>query len=229
VSPSSPSPRKRTPIRNKATHTKTKRRTQAERREATIEKLVNACIAVLAEVGYAGASVKAICARAGVSQGALFRHFETRLELLAHAVDVLGERNLRAFTNIMEQGQEPWSRELIEMFVSVLRDISRSSAHAAWREVVAAARVHAELSQAVSAAVARLESGILRLVDELLPGSPDETLEAATVVLSLMHMFDSEAVTVVVKPNPQIETARLRWAADVLTELYTRRHAGPKN
>ena len=58
------------------------RRTQAERRAATIERLVDASIAVLAESGYAGASVKAICDHAGVSQGALFRHFETRLELL---------------------------------------------------------------------------------------------------------------------------------------------------
>ena len=61
------------------------RRTQAERREATIGKLVEATIGCLAELGYSGTSTGAICKRAGVSQGGMFRHFGTRLELIAAA------------------------------------------------------------------------------------------------------------------------------------------------
>jgi hypothetical protein len=36
------------------------------------------------------------------------------------------------------------------------------------------------------------------------------------VLLSLMHMFDSEAVTTAVHPNPGIEEARIAWTADLL-------------
>ena len=55
-----------------------RRRTQQERREGTIRKLLDAAAETLIEVGYSEASVQRICARAEVSQGALFRHFASR-------------------------------------------------------------------------------------------------------------------------------------------------------
>lgn len=199
------------------------RRTQAERRAATIERLVDASIAVLAESGYAGAGVKAICDRAGVSQGALFRHFETRLELLVHVVDAIGARNIESFMRAAGITDAPWTLDRLDDFVRVLRDVSRSPTHAAWREVVAAARIHSDLADAVGAAVARFEAAIIHMVELGLPGTREQTLETVTIVLSIMHMFDSEALTVTVKPNPEIEAARVAWATRVLSELYARR------
>jgi AcrR family transcriptional regulator len=199
------------------------KRTQAERRAATIERLVDASIAVLAEAGYAGASVKAICDRAGVSQGALFRHFDTRVDLLVHVVDELGTRNVQAFIRAAGISDAPWTLDRLDHFVDVLRAVSRSTAHAAWREVVSAARVEPDLAEAVGGAVSRLEAAIIRMVELGLPGTPEQTLETVTIVLSIMHMFDSEAVTVRVKPNPQVEAARVAWATRVLRELYDRR------
>lgn len=199
------------------------RRTQAERRNATIERLVDASIAVLAESGYAGASVKAICDRAGISQGALFRQFETRLELLVHVVDAIGARNIDSFMRAAGITDAPWTLDRLDHFVRVLRDVSRSPTHAAWREVVAAARIHPDLAEAVGAAVARFEAAIIRMVELGLPGTREQTLETVTIVLSVMHMFDSEALTVTVKPNPEIEAARVVWATRVLRELYARR------
>ncbi len=58
------------------------RRTQEERRETTIRKLLDAATEALIEDGYAAASVQNVCDRAGLSQGALFRHFATREELM---------------------------------------------------------------------------------------------------------------------------------------------------
>ena len=57
--------------------------TQAERRAGTRRALLDATTASLVAHGYAGASTTAICAAAGVSQGALFRHFPTKGALLA--------------------------------------------------------------------------------------------------------------------------------------------------
>ena len=71
------------------------RRTQEERREGTIRKLLDAATEALIEVGYAGASVQEICERAGVSQGGLFRHFATREALMVAVGEDVGQQTLR--------------------------------------------------------------------------------------------------------------------------------------
>lgn len=63
--------------------------TQAERRASTRGALLDATTGSLVAHGYAGASTTAICAAAGVSQGALFRHFPTKGALLAECAAVL--------------------------------------------------------------------------------------------------------------------------------------------
>lgn len=63
--------------------------TQAERRAGTRRALLDATTDSLVAHGYAGASTTAICAAAGVSQGALFRHFPTKGALLAECAAVL--------------------------------------------------------------------------------------------------------------------------------------------
>lgn len=66
-----------------------RRRTQAERREATRGALLDATLECLVERGYAGTTTTEVCARAGVSQGALFRHYPTKAHLLAAAIERL--------------------------------------------------------------------------------------------------------------------------------------------
>ena len=58
-------------------------RTQQQRREETVGGCLEACIATIVEVGYARASAAVITKRAGVSVGALFRHFETMGDFMA--------------------------------------------------------------------------------------------------------------------------------------------------
>ncbi len=54
---------------------------------ATREKIVRATIAVLSESGVASASTGAVAKFAGVSQGALFRHFPSKALLLSTATE----------------------------------------------------------------------------------------------------------------------------------------------
>ena len=58
-------------------------RTQQQRREDTIARLLDASIDTIIEVGYARASAKVITQRAQVSDGALFRHFPTMGDFMA--------------------------------------------------------------------------------------------------------------------------------------------------
>ncbi len=62
------------------------RRTQADRRAGTKEKLERSAVAALVEVGAEGATTTEICRRAGVSQGALFQHYPSKQSLLVAAV-----------------------------------------------------------------------------------------------------------------------------------------------
>jgi AcrR family transcriptional regulator len=69
--------------------TETAHRTQAQRREQTRTALLDATIDCLVEIGYARTSVQEICARAGVSKGAVQHHFTAKAELMAAAVEHL--------------------------------------------------------------------------------------------------------------------------------------------
>src|SRR5262249_59611980 len=86
------------------------RRTQRQRREATIAKLLDATLAALIDVGYTRASIKEICLRAGVSDGGLFRHFQSRLDLILAAADHIAQReleNIRRQVAKADLGAEP--------------------------------------------------------------------------------------------------------------------------
>jgi AcrR family transcriptional regulator len=62
---------------------------------ATRARLVDAAVASLVEDGLAGTSTPRVAARAGVSQGALFKHYPTKDQLLAAAVEAM----LRGFVD----------------------------------------------------------------------------------------------------------------------------------
>ncbi len=70
------------------------RRTQAERTATTRRRLLDATVAALVELGASGVTTTEVARRAGVSQGALFRHFPTKGALLAAAVEDLFPRML---------------------------------------------------------------------------------------------------------------------------------------
>lgn len=63
--------------------------TQAERRTATRAKLLDAAMATLVERGIVRFTTTEVGQRAGVSQGAIFRHFPTKADLLAATVEHL--------------------------------------------------------------------------------------------------------------------------------------------
>jgi AcrR family transcriptional regulator len=60
---------------------------QQARARATRKKVVDAAVTLLGEEGLAGVRTAAVARRAGVSQGALFRHFPTKAALLGAALE----------------------------------------------------------------------------------------------------------------------------------------------
>lgn len=193
----------------------TKRRTQEERRQETIGKLLVATIACLSELGYAGTSTSKIVSRAGVSQGALFNHFDSRLALIVAATEEVCARHLEQFARAVALAEQlPGDR--VEAVVAFVRETSRTPAHAAWHEVMVAARTDAALREGVRGALARFEAGLLDAAQAVFEVPDERMVRFGAIVLSLMHAFDSEAVTVGIVPNDAIEAQRVAWAVEVL-------------
>lgn len=62
---------------------------QAERREATRGALIKAARSCFVDHGFEATSTEAVLVRAGVSKGALYHHFDSKLELLAAVFDAV--------------------------------------------------------------------------------------------------------------------------------------------
>ncbi|WP_297545805.1 TetR/AcrR family transcriptional regulator [Amycolatopsis sp.] len=67
------------------------REPQQERSRTTRRRLVEAAVECIAELGWYGTTVAVIAERAGVSRGAAQHHFPTREDLVAAAVEHVGE------------------------------------------------------------------------------------------------------------------------------------------
>jgi AcrR family transcriptional regulator len=124
-------------------------RTQAERRASTQAKILDATVEALVHVGYAGASTTEICKLAGVSQGALFRYWPTKGELLADAAKHLLGRVTEAYEQTFAGRGGVGAREALEGLWETYRLPDLQAAV----ELYVAARTDPDLA----AALARIE------------------------------------------------------------------------
>ncbi len=144
------------------------RRTQAERTATTRRALLDATIECVVALGYGGTTTTEICKRAGVSQGALFRHFPTKAALLAAAVEDLFPRILDGFR---AQARElpPAGSDRAGAVVDLLWDAYERPELQAAIELYVAARTDADLAAALAGVEAPHRERLHALAAELLP------------------------------------------------------------
>ncbi|MFQ6398858.1 TetR/AcrR family transcriptional regulator [Nocardia sp. KC 131] len=190
------------------------RRTQAERRATTIAKLVDATIEAIAEVGYHRASLGEISQRSGVSKGGIFRHFDSRIDLVVAAAEEVGHQHMAAFNS------RPVSRERRD-FVDVMRAVRsqiRDRTNTVWFELLVAARTEPELRARLAPVANALIADVERVAVEILgPEVPPEL--ARLLATSLIHMFDGEAIFRSTYPRPELEDARIDYVAEAYRVL----------
>lgn len=132
----------------------TARRTQAQRRASSRQKILDAAVACLAERGYAGTTFPEVLARAGLSNGAMWRHFRSKAELLAAAV-LHAEHGLAPdvgdhdATGAADDHPGRSAAELVDAAVAHLWDYARTPAFQALIELLRASRSDAELRAAL--------------------------------------------------------------------------------
>ncbi|NRD63693.1 TetR/AcrR family transcriptional regulator [Corallococcus exiguus] len=143
------------------------RRTQAERRESTRRKLLDATIEALVEQGYARLTTVEVAKRAGVSQGALFTHFETKEELLAVAVEHLFPRLIQDF--LAGVGARPSGKDRVGAAVDMLWTAYQRPELQAAIELYVAARTSPELQKALAVVDGPHRQNMHRVARELFP------------------------------------------------------------
>ncbi|MGJ8609719.1 MAG: TetR/AcrR family transcriptional regulator [Octadecabacter sp.] len=110
------------------------RRTQSQRSEETINRLVKATISLMAEVGFVNMTTTSIAKRAGVSRGAMLHHFTNKVALVIYATGKMW-RGVVAASDALRAQSDParpdpagfvealWNGAMAETHVSVSVDM----------------------------------------------------------------------------------------------------------
>ncbi|OBH52905.1 TetR/AcrR family transcriptional regulator [Mycobacterium sp. E2479] len=190
-------------------------RTQQQRREETVGRLIDACIATIIEVGYARASAAVIAKRAGMSVGALFRHFDTMGDFMAATASEVLRRQLESFTKGV--AEIPADRPALQAVLEILRDITGGPTNTVIYELTIAARTDEKLRDTLQHELGQYAAKIDD-VARALPGVeafPEDTL---LVLVALMrNVFDGAAVIEGVLPQPEIAAQRIPVLMALLT------------
>ena len=194
------------------------------RSQRTRAKILEAATEVLFEVGYAGAKTPLIAERAGVSQGALYRHFPTKIDLLAEALaEILAgarDRFVRAFERDSEAAVDPAGaafRHLWDVFVSPPLQGAFELYQAARTDPALAARVGPIIADHRARAVAGARA--------LFPDAAREHEDFDGAVHALMSTMQGAAVFGALVPADDtiVETQRRSIERMLRSELDQRR------
>jgi AcrR family transcriptional regulator len=189
-------------------------RTQQQRREETITRLLDASIATIIEVGYARASAALIAKRANVSDGALFRHFPTMGDLMAATAREVMRRQLDLFSKTV--AELPSDTPALEASLTVLRDITGNDTNTVMYELLIAARTDEKLRATLQDVLSEYATNIYDMARGV-PGAdqyPQDTF--AALVATLTNTFDGAAIVRAVLPQPELETQRIQLLTSLL-------------
>ena len=190
-------------------------RTQQQRREHTVARLLDASITTIAEVGYGRASAAVIARRADVSEGALFRHFNTMGDFMAATAYEVLRRQLELFTK--QVAEIPADDPALKAALTILRDLTATPTNAVLYELMIAARTDEKLRATLQIVLDQYRCKIYDAA-RALPGAdgfPEDTFPV--VVAMLTNTFDGAAMVRAVLPQPEIEDQRIALLMSLLS------------
>ena len=208
------------------------RRTQQQRRDATRLALLEATTACLIERGYQRTTTTAVCERAGLSQGALFRHFPTKQALLSasaqHLHDQLDLRFMQQFRRLDRGGDSAPDGDTaadrharrVRRAIHLLWQVFQSPELGASLELELAARtdpaLHADLEPVLA-----LNAGRIRdLVAELFPDAVRDELYERTIDL-VFELMQGMAVSHIVDRSGDHYRRLLGHIVDLATDALS--------
>jgi AcrR family transcriptional regulator len=185
-------------------------RTQQQRREDTIARLLDASIETIVEIGYARASAKVIAQRAEVSDGALFRHFPTMGDLMAATAQEAGRRQLEVATKRV--ADIPADKPAIQGVLEIIRDVTGNATNTVIYELMVAARTDEKLRDTLRVVMAAYFTKIYEAARTAPSAVEIEAIgeeNFAALVVVLLNTFDGAAMFRHVLTDAQIEERRI--------------------
>lgn len=165
--------------------------TQA-RAVATRARLIDATVACLVEHGLAGASTPVIARAAEVSQGALFKHFASKAELLAAALEQVLARLVTEFQDQLTPRKR--FQASVEAACGVLWEIFREPEMRAVFEVYIAARTDPELAALLAPILRQHRAAILTEARRLFPVAPRAAADLDAAVDVIVNAMQGAAI-----------------------------------
>jgi AcrR family transcriptional regulator len=132
--------------------------------------LVEAAIATLQDVGYAGASARAIAERAGSTQGLIFYHFGSVANLLLAALDAVSAARLERYGAAVARVGSP--EDLIDAAAGIFREDLDAGYVTVLVEMIAGASSTPGLGPAVASRIEPWKEFAQRAIEEMLGQSP---------------------------------------------------------
>ena len=198
------------------------RRTQAERSAATIERLHAAAVECLVDTGYARSSTQDICQRAGVSQGALFRHFPSRVAFMISLAEFIGRELVVQFAQRLRHTSEQQPTDIISLALFLARANTRSPLQSAWTELLVAARTDIELQASLQPIWTRNRAEIREEAQQLFPMLMAQMPDFDTAVDVVTMFYQGEAMNHWLNPAGEGDENRANWMADRLRDAWKR-------
>jgi len=192
------------------------RRTQAERRAATRGKLLEATIDCLTELGYAGTTTTEVCLHAGVSQGALFKHFPSKADLVSAAAEHLFASLIADYVTTLPQ-LTPKADKVAAAIDLLWQIFAQPRLHATF-ELYLAARTDPELAAAMRPVSERHRDNLYILACELFPEAAAGNPRFGGLLQIIIDTLQGAALGSFTLPEPR----RTRAMLAVLTDLARR-------
>lgn len=186
--------------------------------DARRQSLIGAAARVLAERGAAGASVRTICAEAGVSPGLLRHYFDGIDALIAATYAWTGERVARAIAEAVDAaGEDPRQRLLAYVTASFRPPIADPQLLATWIAFWSLVKASPEMERLHGEVYSGYRAGLAALLTEC--GLPAGEVRLAAV--GTTALVDGLWLELCLAPGaftPQeASTIAERWIATVLT------------
>ena len=183
------------------------------------QRVVDAAIACFERSGFHGASMHEICAEAGMSPGALYRHFPSKVAIIAAIAEAERARHA-AFFERLAQADDPVEAlagigvDTLELMLSgPTAGLTAETMAEAIRNPEIRAMCDRSITEAREALVAALRRGQAR-------GLVDPALDAATACQLIIAMGDGLCVHQAL--DPTLTAARFRPVLQLLLRRFLR-------
>lgn len=183
------------------------------------QRLLDAAVDCLIELGFAGTTTLAVQRRAGTSRGALLHHFPTHADLLAASVAELVRRNEEAVAASRTGNSQP--SDPLRTAVNALAFAGRQPSFLAELELWAVARTDRPLKQALIAAERAAKREIDRVSADLFAQWADSEGYDDAIALT-QHFVRGLAISENLRSSPSRRERLISAWADAMRPLLER-------